>query len=902
MPDWKPEIRRRLAGVKLEPARESAIIEELAQYLDDCYVELLAGGAEEAEAYRQTLAELSGGETLQHELPRLERQVMPDPIGMETNRRSNMVRDLWRDLCYGLRTLLKNPGFTAIATLTLALGICGVTAQFSVFDAALLRGLPFPKPDRLMRVAMRDPAWAPERDRNPWMSDILEFQKQEQSFEGLAGYIFAGAVMVTINDAPQRLSGCQVTSNFFDLLGVKPALGRDFIEADNSRGAESVAIISDALWRSDFGGDPNVIGRVIRVEARPTTVIGVMPPGFEFPRDQIWIPIFSVYPYTERPWGAVNALARLKPGVSLDHAHAEFGAYLNRLAKEYPRTNERFTVPLIEPVLNNFIARPTRQLLVAMLGAVLALLIIACANVMNMQFARAATRASEFVVRSALGASRLRLVRQILAESLLLATIGGVAGVVLAHWAVGLFSGIMGAIPVRVAPYWMQFHIDRRVLAGALAATIGSVLLSTLLPALLASRANLAETLKAGARGHTSRLVSRLTSSFVIGQIGLTCALLISSLLLIKSVTNQFTLNFGFDLDGELAGRLSFDAEYRNDDERRVAFRQLLTQLRSNPQLTAAAFTTRRNMLTNDNPLRLELEGQTYIRPEDRIEAWVETVSDGYFAALGLRPLQGREFEPEDREGRRFVAMVNESFARGHFGGVDPIGRRLRFNERDQWRTIIGVVPDTLMQGPMEQRRDGAGVFLSIEADPPSYLTLVARGHAPPPQLAETVRREILKVNPDLGIYSLGTPRELMKTILAQPRATASLFAVFGGVAMLLAAIGLYGVTAFSVSRRTQEFGVRTALGASRRDILLLVLRHGGAQSLIGTVTGLGLTIAIVRLGRATLSSLLYRVDPYDPLIYGAVILLLGAAMLLACLVPARRATKVDPLIALRFE
>jgi putative ABC transport system permease protein len=641
MPEWKQEIRQRLAGLKLEPTREAAIVEELAQYLDDCYAELRSGGATEVEAYQIALAELSGSEMLQRDT-RVERQVAPEPIGMGTNRRSNMIRDLWQDLRFGARMLLKNPGFTVIAALTLALGICGVTAQFSVFDAALLRGLPFPEPDRLMRVAMRDPAWAPDRDRNPWMSDILEFQKQAQSFEGLAGYWFAGAVMVTINDAPQRLSGCQVTSNFFALLGVKPALGRDFTEADNRGDAERVAIISDAIWRSDFGGDPKIIGRVIRVDARPTTIIGVMPPGFEFPRDQIWIPIFSVSPYTERPWGAINALARLKPGVSLDQAHAEFGAYLNRLAKEYPQTNERFTAPLIEPVLNNFIARPTRQLLVAMLGAVLALLIIACANVMNMQFARATARASEFVVRSALGASRPRLVRQMLAESLLLATLGAVVGVVLAHWAIGLFSGVMGAIPVRVAPYWMQFHIDRRVLAITLAATIGSVLLSALLPALLASRANLAETLKAGGRGHTSRLVSRLTSCFVVGQISLTCALLISSLFLIKSVTNQFTLNFGFDMDGVLAGRVSFDSEYRNADDRRVAFRQLLTQLRSNPRLTAAAFTTRRNMLTNDNPFRLEIEGQTYNHPEDRIEAWGEIISDGYFATIGAGAHPGR--------------------------------------------------------------------------------------------------------------------------------------------------------------------------------------------------------------------------------------------------------------------
>jgi MacB-like periplasmic core domain len=264
MPEWKPEIRRRLADVKPDPMREAAIVEELSQYLDDCYEELLSGGLAPAEAERRTLEELSESEILARELRRRDRQVTPEPIVLGTNWRANMIQDLWQDLHFGLRMLRKNPGFTAVAAFTLALGICGVTAQFSIVDAVLLRGLPFPQPERLMRVAMRDSAWAAERDRNPWMSDILEFQKQAQSFEGLAGYLFAGSVMVTINEAPQRLSGCHVTHNFFSLLGVKPALGRDFTEADDRGGAERVTIISAALWQSDFGGDPKIIGRMIR--------------------------------------------------------------------------------------------------------------------------------------------------------------------------------------------------------------------------------------------------------------------------------------------------------------------------------------------------------------------------------------------------------------------------------------------------------------------------------------------------------------------------------------------------------------------------------------------------------------------------------------------------------------
>jgi len=449
---------------------------------------------------------------------------------------------------------------------------------------------------------------------------------------------------------------------------------------------------------------------------------------------------------------------------------------------------------------------------------------------------------------------------------------------------------------------WMQFHIDRRVLVFTVTATAASVLLSGLLPALLASRTNLGEMLKAGARGHTSRLVHRLTGGLVVGQIALTCALLISSLLFINSITNQFALNFGFDLDAVLAGRMNFEADYRNDDNRRAVFRRLLAHLRSSPHFTAAALTTRRNMMTNDYTLNSEIEGRTYQRPEDRLASYLEIVSDGYFAALGLRPIEGREFEPADRDDRRFVALVNESFARKHFGNESPVGCRIRGDERNTWRTIVGVVPDTLMQGPLEQHRDGSAVFVPTEAAPASYLTLVVRGHVPPPQLTDTLRREIMKVDPHLAIYIVDTPRNMLQTALAQSRTVASLFAVFGGIAVLLAAAGLYGVTAFAVSRRTQEFGIRLALGADRRNILWLVLRQGGVQFMIGAALGLGLTLAFVQFGSAAVSNFLYRVDPRDPLIYGVVIVLLAAATLLACFVPARRAARVDPLVALRHE
>ena len=387
----------------------------------------------------------------------------------------------------------------------------------------------------------------------------------------------------------------------------------------------------------------------------------------------------------------------------------------------------------------------------------------------------------------------------------------------------------------------------------------------------------------------------------MVGQIALTCALLISSLLLIKSITRQFDLNFGFDLDGVLAGRMNFEAEYRDDDERRAAFRRILTHLRSSPQFTNAAFTTRRNMMTNET-FHGEIEGRTYARPEDRLESWLEFVSDGYFATLSLRPIAGREFEPGDRGDKQFVALVNESFARRHFNNESPLGRRIRAREGDTWRTIIGVVPDTLTQGPIEQRRDGSAIFVPTEALPMGYLTLVARGREPAERLTNALRRELAKVEPNLAIYGLETPKNHLKTALAQGRTVASLFSIFGAVSVALATVGLYGVMSFAVNRRAQEFGIRLALGAERRDIMRMVMAQGARQLTLGVALGIGLALALVQLGGAAVAGFLYKVSPHDPMVYVGVVALLAMATVTACFFPARRATKVDPIMALKSE
>jgi predicted permease len=462
-----------------------------------------------------------------------------------------------------------------------------------------------------------------------------------------------------------------------------------------------------------------------------------------------------------------------------------------------------------------------------------------------------------------------------------------------ASWAIDFYARLGTGFPA-----WMTFEIDGTVLAATIAATVGSLVVAGLLPAWLASRTDALDVLKQGGRGHTHPLVSRLTGGLVVGQIALTAALLVASLLLVKSVAGRYALDFGFDLGSVLTGRMNFETDYHNDNDLQSVQARLLQQLRASPHFTHAAFTSRRGNLTG-NFGAVQLEN----RPEQKITASVEIVSDGYFATLGLRPLQGREFEPGDTPNKPAPALVNATFAKKYFPGESPLGLRLRSDPNAPWCTIVGIVPDTLMQGPLDAQRDGAGVFLPISASPQSYATLVVRGHAASPEkLVEPLRREIFAVNPHLAIYLVKTPKRGLDNSLEQVRTVMQLFSVFGAVAIVLAAVGLYGVAAFSVSQRTPEFGIRMALGAAPREIVKMVLQQGALRLSLGGVAGLGLAFALAPVAGAANAALLYNVSPRDPAVYALVFALLASVTGLACLIPARRAAKVDPMIALRAE
>lgn len=820
-----------------------------------------------------------------------------------------LFETVYRDLRVGARGLIKDKGFTLLAVAVLSLGICGVTTQLSVIRGMMWRGLPFPESERLMDIQLRDPK-LPNAGFGGGVpvADLQEFIPAQQSFTELAAYLNGSTINATIEGKAVRFTGGYVTHNFFSLLKVQPILGRTFTAADDTPGAERVTIIGHAIWQREFGGTNDVIGKTFRMNGRTATIIGVMPAGFKFPvNEELWVPLYNEFPPRLR--GDPQALApavfgRLKPNATIDQAATELIAVAKRLALEYPKTNRDLTDVQVQPMLRNFLGPQIQNIMRLMLGAVAAVLVIACVNVMNMQLARATLRAKELAIRGALGASRFRLIRQMLTESFVLASIGGVVGVALAFWAIDFLTNAVQGLTFPL-PFWVHFSIDLPVLACVLAVVIGTVFLAGFVPAVLASRANTAAVMKESGRGNTSRLVSQVTRLLVICQIGLTFALLVACSLMIRSIINQQTVSFGYDTASVLTARMGlFQADYPTPEARITFFKRVERELRANPSFDHVALTSRFRMTFN-GASQYEVEGNTYANPSDAPRANVESISDGYFDTLNLKVLDGREFTESDSEGRQAVALVNTVFAKKHFGNKSPVGQRIRrVNPESPWRTIVGVVPDTLMQGPftIPGALDTSGFFVPIDFEPPPFITVVVRGRAPPESLAAALREQMAKLDPNLPLYFVGTPAKLLDETLAQNRILTTLFSAFGLVGVVLSAVGLYGVMSFSVNQRTQEFGIRMALGADGGNILRTVLQQGIGQLFIGVIVGIVGAFALLTTLKTALANFLFRVDPQDPVIYASVVILLAGVAIVACLVPARRATQVDPMVALRTD
>jgi predicted permease len=834
-----------------------------------------------------------------------------------------IIETFLQDLRIGLRVLIKEKSFCALAVFVLAVGIGAVTTQYAVVNGVLLRGFNFRAADRLVDVQLADPVNFQPNNFNSRMTtaDFADIKVQQKSFEDWVGYLNGSTVNLTYNGQPKRLTGGYITHDFFRALGVAPVLGRDFLPEEDRAGVDKAVILSDALWRRDFGGDPGVIGKAVRVNGRAGTIIGVMPAKFQFPsNEELWIPVnseFPVKPRNDRGINFISVIAHLKPGVTAEQAAAEVSSIAKGFAEAYPDTNKQFTMGYVRPLIAAFTGGQLNGLLYTMLAFCVGVLLIACVNVMNMQFARATLRAKELAIRSSLGATRIRLIRQMLTESLLVAALGAVLGVAIAYWTtdyLDAYTHLNNPIPA-----WMTFTIDGPVLAVVIGATLLSAIVSGFVPAWLSSRASAIEALKEGGRGNTGRAVSVITKGLVVFQILITSILLIGAVLQVQSIVRQQTLDYGYDTNGVLGARMGLmEGDYPTPEKRQLFYERLLRELRAAPQFETVALTNRFRMVFSGNG-PVEIEGKEYKQDTDRTVSEFENITPGYHTVLGQKLLEGRELTDEDSEQKQPVAVVNATFAKKHFGAETALGRRFRTINQNgtqpgPWRVIVGVVSDVRMAGPFNNKTDGTGFYVPYfdtafgpAAPTPQaqqFGTAVIRPHGGqrPEALAAAIQNIVNKVDPNLPLYFVGTPKSAFDTFLSQNRLVAVMFAVFGGIAVLLASVGLYGVMSFSVNQRSQEFGVRMALGADAARILRMVLRQGVWQLVVGLGLGLVLTLVIATVANDGITNFLFETNPRDPLTYTAVSLLIVFVSFVAILVPARRATRVDPMIALRAE
>ncbi|HEV8701509.1 MAG TPA: ABC transporter permease [Candidatus Polarisedimenticolia bacterium] len=836
-----------------------------------------------------------------------------------------MVTTFVQDLRVGLRVLLREKGFCAMAIAVLALGICGVTTTFSVVNGVMLRGFSFPNSARLVSVNFIDPTSKNFFGQNGQISamDFEEVRPQAKSYELMSAYINGSTVNATIDGTPRRYTGAYVTPDFLRILGVAPSIGRDLRAEDNAPGAEKVAIIGYGLWQRDFGGTQDIVGKGLRINGTPATIVGVMPKGFAFPiNEELWIPLYSEFPVRERnnPRNVnPGVVALLKPGVSLDQANAEATTLARRLAEAYPETNKQFNTGKVEPLLKTYTPLPLRGTLLTMLAFCVGLLLIGCVNVMNMQFARATLRARELAIRSSLGASRTRLIFQMLTESLLVTVVGTAVGVGLAYYCTDLLNATVRNFD-NPPPSWITFDIDGPVLGFSIVAMLAAAIVSGLLPAWMASRANVVSVLKEGGRGGTSRGTRVVMRGLVVLQVVVTCVLLIGSLLQMQSILKQQTIDYGYDTEGLMSARMGLmDGAYPTQELRKTFFDRLVRELQAHSEFEAVALTNKfRMVFSGSGPI--EIEGKEYKEKKDRPNANFEQVTSGYFEVLGQTLIEGRRFQDDDLDDKLPVAVVNAAFAHKHFGNESPLGRRFRALDGNTlqpgpWRTIVGVVRTVRMMPPFNiPNVDETGFYVPFYSQPSGpaqpgpaaaqFATVLVRprGGLRADTLANALRREVAKVDPDLPLYYVDTPKRQIAGFVSQGRVVAIMFSIFGAVAMVIAGVGIYGVMSFSVNQRTQELGVRMALGADSRRILRMVLRQGSVLTGVGLALGLLITLGLAGAAGEGIQSVLFGVSPLDPLIYAAVAAMIAAVSLAASFVPARRATRVDPMIALRAE
>jgi putative ABC transport system permease protein len=894
LPDWKQIVRQQLAPLRLLPEREIEIVEELALHLEGVYDAALAAGAIETEAQAQALHVLADGRLLECELSRVERPLKAHwlPVGgVEYLERKGGMRmeKLWQDLRFGLRSLGQQPGFTAIVLLTLALGIGANTAIFSLVNAVLLRPVPYLDNERLVYIESGNEQRSVETFGGVAPADFWDWQAQSQTFEQLSAMAGDGSVALR-GERAERLRGTRVSTNFFETLQAQPLLGRTFRSDDGLEAAPDTLVLSYRTWQNKFGGDPNILGRML--DDNGVQVIGVMPPDFKFPDyAETWIPLArDAGEMRGRGSRYFQTFGRLKAGQSLASAQAELKTLAARLAAQYPQSNKGITVNLTS--LGERRVRDVKLSVLLMLAAVGFVLLIACANVANLLLARAATRRKELAIRTALGATRGQLIRLLLIESLLLALAGGLGGLLLASWSKRL---LVGLLPASYNYLQLQdaVRIDGTVMLFTLGAAVLTGLLFGLLPAWRAAQVSVNECLKDGRSSQDGLAGQRTRSALVVAEIALALVLLIGAGLLIGSFLRLQRVNLGFEPQNLFATNLDLSSRAFPDEATRVnRIKQMVERAAAVPGVAGVAVTT---------GVAFPYLNFTFNRVTEPLaadeNALYDAISANYFQVMRTPLAAGREFSETDQANTPPVAIINEQFVRRYFEGTDPLSQFIVVNYlgRKHKRQIVGVVKNHVQGEPTKIQPQ---IYIPYTQQTWFSQSLLVRSTLDPASTRRAVEAAITTLDPKYIPAKIDTPTETLGKALAEPKLYTWLLGTFATLSLLLAAVGIYGVMAYSVTQRAHEIGLRMALGAQPRDVLRMVVRQGMLLTLSGVTVGVGAALALTRL----LKTLLFGVSATDPLTFAALAALLVLVALLACWIPARRATRVDPLIALRSE
>lgn len=908
MPEWKLEIRKHLAGLNLRPEREAEIIEELSDHLQQRYEELSARGAEHNNAFREVLEEIDWGNFVP-ELQASERIPERDSVAEETAPSGHLFSDFAKDLRFALRMLRKSPGFTAVAVLTLALGIGANTAVFTVVDSLILNPLPVEKISTLAAVNTMQAKKAARSGDFQAISylNLKDIRERTRAFRNLAGHSYPMAVTMTDKGEPHRIFAEIVTANYFETLGIHPFLGRFFLPSeDQTPGARPVAVLGYTAWQSRFGGASDILGQTITLDKTPFTVIGVGPKGFKgvyavFGPD-LWIPSMmaeQVLPAEQRNalgdrgLPLLTGIGRLRPGVTLQQAQAEMNIVGAALAKEDPDANDGkiLTVtPLIEAAYG-----PERQpvvlggiLLMAIVGFVL---LIACSNLANLLLARASVRRQEIAVRLSLGAGRMRLIRQLLTESVLLGLFSGVLGFLFGYGGCRILESLR---PAEYAQNLADLRLNASVFVFALAVALLTGLIFGIVPALRSSRVSVSEVLKEETRGAgRSRGRVGLANTLLAGQVAASLVLLVVAALFLRSIEREYLIDPGFQTK-HLALVMLYPGQAGYDRVRTEQFyKQALERIGRVPGISSVSWAS--NLpLWGRKETGIVVEGQEARKKSEAIPAVVDTVDLNYFSTLGIPLLEGRDFTQNDRDIATPVAIINETMAAKYWPAQDVLGKRLELPQGNQFLQIVGVVKTTNYQALGEAPQ--ACVYIPLRQNFTDSMILYARSERDPSTVLAAVQAEIHRLDPGLAVEDMRTGTKVIDQALWWSKMGVGLLGVFGLLALGLASVGLYGIMAYSVNQRRREIGVRMALGAGERSVSLLVLRQGMTVVASGVVTGMVLALLLGRV----LSRFLYGVSGSDPLsLAGAAFALLAVAFV-ACYLPARSASRLDPLVALR--